>query len=127
MKACSNTSMTRSGTAPAGFPTSCSLTHWLNRRAPPLSLPAEAGLQLGVLRGGRLPLGEHPPEKVRQLVRVRHVSLVEREVVLEKRLAETVHPDQLSEILRNVWHHLTPFAISSRQIIIQRNRDTNRG
>jgi len=75
-------------------------------QAHPVPLPAEATLQLGVLRGGRLPLGEHRAEKIRQLVRVRHVPLVEREVVFQERLAETVHADQCPEILRNVRHHV---------------------
>ena len=56
----------------------------------------QAALQLGVFRRGGLPVGEHRPQDVEELVRVRHVPLVQGEVVLQQRLAETFHADELA-------------------------------
>lgn len=61
-------------------------------------LPAEAAAKLGSLGGGELVLGSELGERVDERVRVFHVPLVEREMILEERVAESLRAEEVVEI-----------------------------
>jgi hypothetical protein len=73
----------------------------------PVEFPAEAALELGVLRGRRLAVRGHEAQNVEDLVRVGDITLVQREMVLEERLAEPGHADELGIVFGGVIHDLS--------------------
>jgi hypothetical protein len=69
-----------------------------------VELPAEAALELGVFGGRRLAVLGHEAQDVEDLVRVGHVALIEREMVLQERFAEAGQADELGVILGGIVH-----------------------